>query len=174
MLVASSQAVYGAPPGGVAGEDTPLAPLSDNGRTKRAVEEAVAGRATCLRIGNVVGCDMLLMNAARGPVTLDRLADGTSPARSYIGAGDLWAVITALLAHPAPPGTLNVARPGTVAMADLLRAAGLDWSWQEAGPAALPRLELDVHRLTEIVPLPAATPAALIAAARAGGWRPAP
>lgn len=171
VLIASSQAVYG-PAGAVPlAEDAPCAPTSEYGRIKLAMEAAVAGRATCLRIGNVVGCDMLLMNAARGPVTLDRLPDGRSPRRAYIGPACLWQVITGLLAQDDLPAVINVAQPGLVEMADLLRAASLDWTWRD-GAGALAELALDTTALQQRVPLPAATPAGLIAQARAAGWGP--
>lgn len=171
VLIASSQAVYG-PGQGALTEDRTCAPTSDYGRAKLAMEQAVAGRATCLRIGNVVGCDMLLMNAAKGPVALDQLPDGTSPRRAYIGAPVLWDVLHALLAAPALPPVINVAQPGLVAMADLLAAAGLDWTWRD-GAGALAEVALDVGLLQGFVPVLAATPAGLIAQARAGGWGPA-
>lgn len=168
VLIASSQAVYG-PGQGALAEDAPCAPTSDYGRAKLAMERAVAGRATCLRIGNVVGCDMLLMNAARGPVTLDRLPDGRSPRRAYIGAACLWQVLTGLLAQDDLPKVINVAQPGLIEMADLLRAAGLTWAWRD-GAGALAELALDTRLLQARVPLPVATPEGLIAQARAAGW----
>ena len=170
VLIASTQAVYG-PVTGPVTETTPCQPVGDYGQAKHAMEQAVRGRATCLRIGNVAGCDMLLMNAAKGPVTLDRLPDGTSPRRSYISAPVLWQVIAGLLAQPAPlPDVINVAQPGPVAMADLLAAAGLQWQWRSAGAGVLPALDLDVGRLMTLVPLPVADPATLIAQARSAGW----
>ncbi len=170
VLIASSQAVYGPQPGKVA-EDTLCQPLGDYGAAKLAMEQAVAGRACCLRIGNVAGCDMLLMNAAKGRVTLDQLPDGTSPRRSYISAVGLGVVIRGLLAQPGPlPDVVNVAQSGTLAMGDLLRAACQSWDWRAAGPGVLASLELDVSRLMALVPLPAAEPQVLMAEARAAGW----
>ena len=172
VLVASSQAVYGPAPGRV-DEATPCAPANEYGHAKLAMERAVQGRASCLRIGNVVGCDMLLRNAAMGRVTLDQLADGGSPQRSYISAQVLAQVMIALTQQGRGAEVLNLAQPGTVAMHDLLAAAGLGWDWRAAGPGVLARLEMDVTRLMGLVPLPPADPAALIADARAAGWGPA-
>lgn len=171
VLIASTQAVYG-PGQGALTEDHPCAPTSDYGRTKLAMEQAVKTRATCLRIGNVVGCDMLLMNAAKGPVTLDQLPDGTSPRRAYIGAPVLWDVLVGLLAQDDLPDVINLAQPGLIEMADLLRAADLRWDWRD-GAGALAELALDVTLLQGFVPVPAATPEDLIAQARAAGWGPA-
>ena len=174
VLVASSQAVYGPNPD-IVPESAPCAPANAYGAAKLAMEQAIAGRATALRIGNVAGCDMLLMNAARGRVTLDRLPDGSSPRRSYISAVGLSRVILGLLARTGPlPDVLNVAQPGTLAMGDLLAAACQRWDWQAAGAGVLPALELDVSRLMALVPLPRADAQVLIAEARAAGWRTAP
>jgi len=172
VLVASSQAVYGPAPACV-DETTPCAPANDYGRAKLAMERAVQGRATCLRIGNVVGCDMLLRNAAKGRVTLDQVPDGGSPQRSYISAQGLVQVCIALIQQGRGADVINIAQPGTVAMHDLLIAAGLDWQWRAAGPGVLACLEMDVTRLVGLVPLPPADPAALIAQARVAGWGPA-
>lgn len=175
ILLASSQAVYG-PALGPVSEDHPCAPENEYGRAKLAMEQAVAGyeNVTCLRIGNVVGTDALLRRAAEAAVTLAQFDNGTAPRRAYLGAGDLAGVCLRLLAHgDALPQVLNVARPGMVAMDDLLRAADVPWAWNAAGPGALATLDLDVSALSAIAPLPAATPEALIAQARAAGWRSA-
>lgn len=169
-LIASSQAVYGPQPGKIS-EAAPCQPAGAYGAGKWAMEQAVQGRATCLRIGNVAGCDMLLMNAAKGRVTLDQLPDGSSPRRSYISAVGLGHVIRALLAQDARlPAVLNVAQPGTLAMADVLAAACQSWEWRDADPQVLGALELDVTRLMQLCPLPAAEAQVLIAEARAAGW----
>lgn len=170
VLVASSQAVYGPQPGKIS-EDAPCQPANAYGAAKLAMEAAVEGRACAMRIGNVAGCDMLLMNAARGRVTLDQLPDGSSPRRSYLSAVGLGAVIRGLLAQDtALPDVLNLAQPGTLAMADLLRAACQDWDWRPAGAGVLATLELDVSRLMARVPLPQVDAQVLVAEARAAGW----
>lgn len=175
VLLTSSQAVYG-PQSGLLSEDTACAPDTPYGQAKLAMEQAVAGRAnvTCLRIGNVVGCDAISGAMARGPVTLHRFADGTSPRRAMIGPQTLGAVLHGLLAQAGSlPPVLNVAAPGLVAMSDLLTAAGLGWTWQDAPPTALPALDLDLSHLQSLVPLPAADPVDLVAQAQLAGWSPA-
>lgn len=168
VLIASSQAVYG-PVTGPVTEETPCQPASDYARAKYAMEQAVAGRATCLRIGNVVGCDALWGNAATGAVTLPQMESG--PRRNWITAQTLNQVITGLLAHDGPlPHVLNTASPGALDMATLMQAAGVAITWRDATPGDLPALDLDVTRLTGLVPLPAADPATLVAQARAAGW----
>ena len=173
VLVASSQAVYGAVPGAAA-EHTPCRPVNPYGAAKLAMEQALQGRpgVTILRIGNLAGSGALFRQAALGPVMLDRFADGQSPRRSYIGPAELARVILALLAHPDPlPPVLNVALPGAVAMSALLEAAGVGYAWQPAPPAALPEALLDVSLLRRHLDLPAADPARLVAEARQGGWQ---
>ena len=172
-LVASSQAVWGRPDHPVSEADTP-APVTPYGRAKLAMEQALAGEdhVCCLRIGNVAGCDSLFDAMTRPPVTLDRFADGQGPRRAMIGPADLARVMVALLGTPSLPPVLNVARPGTIAMADLLDVAGVDWQWRDAGAGALPELALDVTLLQGISPLPQATAHDMLAQAHAGGWRP--
>jgi dTDP-4-dehydrorhamnose reductase len=167
VLVASTQAVYGLG-GGLLKEDAPLAPISAYGRAKRAMEDAITSpHVTSLRLGNIAGCDGLAAAIARGRVTLDRFSDGQGPRRAMLGANDLAYVLIKLLAAPHRPSVLNVARPGLIAMADLLTAAGLSFDWRPAGPEALPSLELDVSMLQGICPLPRAD---AIAMAVQGGW----
>ncbi len=156
VLVASTQAVYGPQPG-LMREDAPLMPANDYGRAKCTMEAAVAApHVTCLRIGNVAGCDALAAGIARGGVVLDRFADGQGPRRAMLGPLDLCHVIQGLLAVPARPPVLNVARPGLVAMADVLMAAGVAFDWRDAPEGALPELGLNVTLLQGICPLPAA------------------
>lgn len=176
VILCSSQAVYG-PVQGPHDEGAPLRPHTDYGRAKHAMEIAAGDAACALRIGNVAGCDMLLRNAARGPVTLDRFADGRGPRRCYVGPRTLARIMLALIAQGRDlPRAVNVAAaPGTVAMETLLTEAGLAFDWRPAPATALPDLQLDLTRLTGLVPLdPAsATPARLICEARDAGWRPA-
>ena len=159
VLMASSQAVYG-PRTGLLSEDSACAPAGAYGQAKLAMEAAMVGQdhVTCLRIGNVAGCDALAAGIAAAtpedPVTLDRFAGGQGPRRAMIGAADLARVLPALIAAPALPRALNVARPGSVAMADVLRALGLPFDWRPAGPDALPDLALDVSRLAALCALP--------------------
>lgn len=163
VLVASTQAVYGPQPG-LLREDAPLMPANEYGRAKLVMEAAVAApHVTCLRIGNVAGCDALAAGIARGGVVLDRFADGQGPRRAMLGPLDLCHVIKGLLAAPSRPPVLNVARPGLVAMADVLRGAGVSFDWRTAPADALPELAMDVSLLQGICPLPAANAADMVA-----------
>lgn len=179
VIVMSSAGVYGPRPGTRAEGDA-LEPDTAYGAAKRDMEEAVAqsgagDRVTCLRLANVAGCDALFAAAGRGPVTLDRFADGTGPSRAYIGPVTLARVLAGLVVHEgALPAVLNVAFPNPLAMVDVLAAAGVPFGWTPAPATALHHLALDTGALSRIVALPRATPAALVAEARAGGWSPAP
>jgi len=171
LLYVSSQAVYGAAPG-ILSESSPCNPNA-YGAAKLAAEAALAKlpNATCLRVGNVIGADSLLKNAQRGPVVLDRFADGRSPRRMMIGARTLGQAFADLLAldHIADP-VLNLAQPGLVAMSDLLQTAKQSWTWQNAPEHALPELHLDLRKIMALVDLPHAEPADLIAQAKQAGW----
>lgn len=181
VLHASSAAVYGAAPPDACHEDAPLiAPANAYGAAKRAMEAALVetdGPPTlCLRIANVAGADSLFRNIARGaPMTLDRFADGCGPLRSYVAPQDLARVVAALVTSPAVPrGALNVAAPGAVDMADVLRAARTPFTRRPAPPEALARMVLSTDRLRGVVDLSSdtAAPAHLVAAARAVGALP--
>lgn len=163
VLIASTQAVYGRQQG-LLREDAPVLPVNDYGRAKLAMEAAVAApHVTCLRIGNVAGCDALAAGMARGSVTLDRFGDGQGPRRAMIGPADLAQVLLALLAADARPPVLNVARPGLVAMANVLAAADHPFVWQPAPATALAELAMDVTLLQGICPLPPADATAMVA-----------
>ena len=171
LLYASSQAVYG-PQTGALAEDAPSQPGAYGAAKLEA--EAVLGRrpnATCLRIANVIGADALLMNAAKGPVVLDQFPDGQSPKRMMIGPRTLGQVFADLLAFGqiAAP-VVNIAQPGAVAMADLLSAAGGDWTWQTAPDTAIPSLDLDLSLMQSLIDVPTADPSTLVAEARLAGW----
>lgn len=176
VLIASSQAVYG-PMEHAAKESDECLPLTPYGHAKLDMEHAVsfAPNVTVLRISNVAGCDSLLRNATLGmPMKLDQFANGTSPSRCYISPIILRDVLLHLLANPSQlPRVLNITQPGTVTMADLLRAANVSWKFVAAGPHALAALDLDSTLLTSLMNVPVATPEQLIADARAAGWRPA-
>jgi hypothetical protein len=139
----------------------------------RAAAGPDAPGVTLLRIGNLAGADMLAGSAAGGAVTLDRFASGSGPVRSYVGPATLARVLAALAARagaglpavlpPVLPPVLNVAEPGGIAMADLLRAAGIGFGWRPAPAGAIERVVLDVARLAALVPLPPADPARLVA-----------
>ncbi|OYX42523.1 MAG: hypothetical protein B7Z02_11900 [Rhodobacterales bacterium 32-67-9] len=177
VFLASSAAVYGVPVG-PARESDPIAPVSDYGRAKAGMEAAahdwVAAHpdgpaVTCLRIGNVAGADQLLGAASgEGPQMLDVFADGSGPARSYVGpmalAGMLADLFAAQRAGRALPDLLNIALDGPVPMEALLAADGRAWR-PRAAPATLVReVTLDVARLGAVLgPIPVADAAAIVA-----------
>ena len=171
VLLASSQAVYGAHPGPVQ-ENSLCAPLSAYGAAKLAMEQALAHapEVTALRIGNYAGSGALFRAARQGPVSLDQFPDGRSPLRSYIGPVSLARVLAALLSAPgALPPVLNVALPGGVEMAALLHAAALPFTLRPAPETACAEMVLDVTQLCALRNQPPATASALILEARAGG-----
>lgn len=172
LLFASTQAVYG-PQEGALREEALCQPAGDYGVTKLAAEAVLATypNATSLRIGNVMGADMLSRAMQAGPVVLDRFPDGQGPRRMMIGPLAFGQALIDLLAleEIAAP-VLNLAQPGLVAMADLLAAAGVEWEWQEAPDTALPVLEMDLGRAQKVITLPPADPETLIAEAQAAGW----
>lgn len=184
VLFASSAAIYGRPED--AGDDSwlseaaplpPRAALSPYGQAKVDME-AVAHAApavTCLRIGNVAGLDAVL-GGWRAPFRLHAFADGRTPRRSYIGPGQLAAVLAALLKRAGEgqglPAVLNVAAPGTVEMGALLEAAGLDHGRRPAPPTAIPRVALDTRLLLAHLPGDlAASMAPVTAPALVADWR---
>ena len=174
VLLASSAAVYGAG-SGLLDEDAPLRPANAYGAAKAGMEAAAAalgaelGVPVCaLRIGNIAGFDAVL-GGWRPGFRLDRFADGRSPRRSYTGVQALARVLGALLQLPdlpgALPGALNLAQPGAVEMAALLRAAGRPFAWSPAPEGAIPEVALDTTRLQALLPfaLAPADPAAMAA-----------
>lgn len=180
VFLASSAAVYGGAED--AREADPVAPVSDYGRAKAAMEAAalrwVAGHpggpdVTCLRIANVAGADALLGAAVGpGPQRLDIFADGRGPRRSYIGpaalAGLLACLVARVRAGQGVPQLLNVALDGAVAMEALLDADGRPWTPRPAPPDALPVVRLHTGRLASLCgPLPPADAAAIVADLRA-------
>lgn len=179
VFLPSSGAVYGNHPGPHR-ETGPTAPHSAYGKAKLDMETAIAARAgndgpgvTLLRIGNVAGADQLGIAAAAGaPLRLSRFAGGRSPLRSYIGplsfADCLLQLAKLARRGTALPPVLNLAAPEPVYMADLLHAAGHDWTDSPAGPGELAELVLDTTALTRLCPLPASAsgPARI-----AGEWR---
>lgn len=171
LLFASTQAVYG-PRSGLLTESSPCQPGS-YGAAKLAAEAMLYDlpNATCLRIANIIGADALLMSAARGPVTLDRFPDGQSPKRMMIGPLVLGRALVDLLAKEqiAAP-VLNLAQPGLIAMADMLRALEHDWTWKNAPETAIPSLEIDITAVQNLIDLPSADPVDLITQARLAGW----
>jgi len=173
-LIASSQAVYGRQKGALLETDFPD-PVHPYGQAKWDMECAVRDQpdVTCLRIGNVAGCDGLFQAMARGPIQIDQFPDGQSPRRMMIGVRDLACTLAALSATNTPlPTALNVASPGLLAMSDMADAAGAAWGWKPAPQDALRVLEMDISALLAHIALPRATAKDIVTQARAGGWEP--
>lgn len=167
VLFASTVAVYGET-GPAADETRAPAPTTPYGAAKREAELAVAGRATILRIGNAIGADALQAAVdAQGAILFDRFPDGGGPRRSCIGPMTLARTLAALALAPALPPVINVASPGAVDLAAILRAAGVPFDWRPAGPESVRHAVMDCTLLTTLVPLPPADPAAI-----AAEWRP--
>lgn len=180
LIYVSSAAVY---PGGAMDmdEDRALAPVSAYGRSKVAAEvtvRAVASNPTILRLGNVAGADALLAGNRPGlMVTLDQTTLGNrGPVRSYIGPHVLAEVLSVIcskaIAAKDIGHTLNVAQPHPVAMADLLDAAGYDWSFRDPHDGVIDKVALSLDRLQELTPVPAATASSLVADLRQLGCWP--
>ncbi len=183
LLAMSSAAVY-APAARDLTEDDPPAPPSPYGLAKLQAEQALI-QATggqglvLLRLANLAGGDVLFGNIRAGlPITLDPIAGQEGgPIRSYIGPVSLAQALSGLVGHlragRALPQVLNLAQPGAVAMADVLRAAGANWHFGPPRAAAVPRVTLDVTRLQALVPLAPATATSLVAeVAAATGAQP--
>lgn len=173
-LTASSQAVYGRQAEVLCESATP-APATAYGQAKLDMEHTVnAAHVTCLRIGNVAGCDGLFGAMERGPVKIDQFSDGQGPRRMMIGPRDLAGVLATLCATQAAlPRVMNVAAPDLVSMTAMATAAGVTWEWQPAPTAALPVLAMNVDLLNTYVTVAETAATDLVAQARAGGWVPA-
>jgi nucleoside-diphosphate-sugar epimerase len=181
VLLASSSAVYGlgerdpsqtaAEPAAMS-ETTPCTPLNAYGESKLRMETAAdayrdaIADICCLRIGNVVGADALLLNArvqrkpapaqivATRPLTIhcfgtpSQDAAFCGPLRSYIGPRKLADVLHGLACHNGPlPARLNIAAPRTVHMDALAQAAGLSWEQRSAPQGAVQAVKLDCSKL---------------------------
>lgn len=164
VLLCSSAAVYGGS-SGLLDETTKLRPANAYGQAKAAMETAATTRAAArgvrlcnLRIGNIAGLDAIL-GGWRPGFRLDHFADGSSPARSYIGVQTLADCLAGLLIAAELPLALNVAQPGATEMGALLDAAGYDWQAQSAGPGALRRVELNTALLQNLLGARALGPA---------------
>lgn len=158
VLLASSSSVYGRPQSRPFVEDANPCEPSPYGRAKLAMESIASPfrdngmDVCCLRIGNVLGADALMLAAQRAtvdePLLLDRFSDGDGPRRSYIGPISLLRVIEKLATIDAPlPFLLNTAAPRPISMAALARAAKIPWLWQGASDASYQDVILSCARL---------------------------
>ena len=160
VLLASTSAVYGAALARAYSEDDPCTPVNEYGRAKLKMEAVCLAQAQttrtelcCLRIGNVAGADVLLINgrALQGDarLRLDRFSDGGTPLRSYIGPATLARVLARLMLHDP---LLNIAVPVPVAMGDLVEAAAIPFDLQPAPATAHQNVILECSRLAAIYP----------------------
>ncbi len=152
VFLFSSAAVYGHLSGALS-EDGPTAPLSPYGKSKLVMEKMAVGHAhpnTVLRLGNVAGADAILGGWKPG-FTLDTLADGSTPRRSYIGPVRLAGVLADLCAVHGLPALMNVAAPGSVEMGALLEAAQKDWQPRPAQAETIAQVTLDTSRLEQFI-----------------------
>jgi len=154
-------------------EDDVPAPTSAYGRAKLQAEQVLSQtlpneHLTLLRLANLAGADMLFGNIRAGlPITLDPIAGQPGgPIRSYVGPATLARILDGLVGRvvkgQALPRVLNLAQPGAVAMADVLMATDMRWSWAPPRTGAIPRVTLSTQRLATLVPLSPATPRGLI------------
>ena len=167
VFLCSTAAVYGNQPGLLV-EAAQLRPANDYGAAKLEMEQRGAALAAeigvqlcVLRIGNIAGLDAILGGWAPG-FQLDQFGDGSTPARSYIGAATLAQVLAALLALPQLPAVVNLAQPGLVQMGALLDAAGLEWIARPAPHSAIARVVLDTGLLQDLLHLPRADVAEMV------------
>lgn len=154
ILTASSAAVYGLSDAPHM-EDTPCAPLSDYGKAKAMMENAIAAMAPrnhmILRIGNVAGADQLLGGLGSNTPRLHCFGDEMTPLRSYIGPRGLADAIDALIKAPYAAQTVNIAA-APMTMGSLLDAAGRPFLAEPAPAGLPPRVILDTSRLRDACP----------------------
>ncbi len=151
VLHCSSSAVYG--PSMRAEENSAVAPMNAYGVAKIEMEQRLINRnkgvgapfSIAMRLANTVGADSLFGAMKSGqPVTLDSIAVGESPIRSYATPTVIWRAVTALLACQTPPEIINVATAKPVPMHGLLDAARYPYVWRPAPESAVGEVSLDV------------------------------
>jgi nucleoside-diphosphate-sugar epimerase len=172
LFFMSSAAVYQPEPDLIDETRTPE-PAGDYGHAKLEAERALREHPrsfglTILRLGNLAGADALLSSARQGPVMLDPIAGQSGgPERSYIGPVALAAALAALIAltvrGKALPEILNLAQDPALPMADLLTTFGAPWQFGPPRAAAVPRVALSVVRLKNLINLPQASAASVVA-----------
>ncbi|WP_162497372.1 NAD-dependent epimerase/dehydratase family protein [Roseovarius dicentrarchi] len=156
VLLASSSAVYGTDSARPFTEDDAPNPATPYAKAKHEAERAAlapdTAPACAMRIGNVLGADALMLNAANAsdahPVALDQFSDGNGPLRSYIGPETLARVLETLLRKGAAlPDVLNIGAPAPVAMQTLLEVSGTPYVTRPAPPDAVQNITLDCTAL---------------------------
>ena len=178
VFLASTAAIYGDQAGPLS-ESAQALPCGAYGQSKLRMEEeahAIAGAfgqsVTSLRIANVAGADAILGGWHQG-MQVDRMPDGSTPRRSYIGGASLAAMIFSLTRIPQVPPVLNLALAGAVEIGALLDAAGLPWTDRVAQKGVIPEVTLDMDLLGQVLgdPVPWVDPDKLIAEWRGGSNR---
>jgi UDP-glucose 4-epimerase len=159
VLIASSSAVYGVNQTNSPFQETDEPrPINAYGAAKHAMEEICTPwrkrglEVCCLRVGNVAGADVLLLNGTNAtietPLQIDRFDDGLGPRRSYIGPSTLARVLESLAhCNQNLPNALNVAAPQPISMAALADAANMPWTWAAAPETAAQDITLNVSTL---------------------------
>ena len=174
----SSASVY---PGGLGEMDeaTQATPSSGYGTSKLAAESVLRGHvkdATILRVGNIAGADAVLGPRPPGAIVLDPVPGGLrGPVRSYIGpqvlAGALGHLCDKAVRDDPMPLLMNMSQPGQIDMADLMDAAGLDWTFGPPRAGVLARVVLSTALQSAYLTLPEAKAAGLVADLRTlRGW----
>lgn len=175
VVLASSAAVYGAAAQSPLCETTPLAPVTDYGKSKALMEDAALEWAarnggpavTILRIGNVAGADALLRSARRyaghKPMPLHVLRDGSAPVRPYIGPLDFFSALRAIANRQTTGGhvdVFNLAHPVPLALDALLSAyrdqllPNLSWTTQPLPDGTPPQVIFDTIKLSSVIGFP--------------------
>lgn len=158
-LIASSSSIYGREYAVPIDESFSLKPATEYGKAKLAMEQAVAEyrdrmNVCCLRIGNVLGADAVILNgrdaSPEAPLLLDQFSNGEGPVRSYIDPVILTRVLIALVQEDRLPDALNIACPSPTAMQDLVEAANIPWQWQPASTQANRSVVLNCQALERI------------------------
>lgn len=173
ILFVSSVAVVGTS-GFLLSESMLPAPVSEYAKAKFAAEQVFqAAKTNCkvsiLRIANVIGADALLAAAESGrEVILDPVPNQEGgPVRTWIGPVTLAKTLAQLITHVATgnpiPNLLNVACQPPIPMADILNAAGYDWSYGDANPSVNARSAVATDVLSSLVDMPKVTATSLIA-----------
>lgn len=156
VFLASSQAVYPMTPGPHV--EAAADPGSAYGASKLGMERACLGlreRVTALRLGNVVGADLLGRNIGLARVVLDVFPDGRTPRRSYIDPESLARVVIGLAdlaLDGALPKRLNVARAPLLEMGALAAAAGAAFETRPAPDGAVPEVAMHLEQLFMLLP----------------------
>ena len=173
VLLASSSSVYG-PASGPVGEDGPLRPLSEYGRSKLRAERLARGLAgelglelVVLRLFTVYGPrqrpDMAFASYLRAALrgeAMPLLGDGRQR-RDFTYVGDAADAVLAAVERARPGSVLNVSGGRAVELREALRLLG----WELGRPAPLERRERDAREAR-------ATEADLTRTAGELRWRP--